>query len=56
MKYNEKKVDEVVLALLYLTVGNDHRAWKGHDWGALNRLHERADRKSKDESKISHLK
>jgi hypothetical protein len=41
--YNEKKVDEVVLALLHLTAFPDHgvtRAWKGFDWSTLNRLHE----------------
>ncbi len=43
MDYDEGKVDEMVLALLYLTSLNDQgfvRAWKGHDWDALNRLHE----------------
>jgi hypothetical protein len=33
------KIDETVLALLYLTLHNGVRAWKGHDWEALNRLH-----------------
>ena len=44
MDYDAEKVDEVVLALLYLTTFEDRRiprAWKGHDWGALNRLHEK---------------
>ena len=43
MDYDEGKVDEMVLALLYLTSFNEHgfvRAWKGYDWDALNRLHE----------------
>jgi hypothetical protein len=38
------KVDEAVLALLYLTLCDDRygaRAWKSHDWGALDRLHEK---------------
>ena len=26
------KVDEMVLALLFLTLHDDGRAWKGHDW------------------------
>src|SRR4051812_46021701 len=39
MEYDENKVDEVVLALLYLTLHDGDRAWKGHDWGALERLH-----------------
>ncbi len=45
MSYDTEKVDEAVLALLYLTLhdGNEQggRAWKSHDWDALNRLHER---------------
>jgi hypothetical protein len=42
MRYDELKIDEAVLALLYLTSFEDHgimRAWKGHDWDALGRLH-----------------
>lgn len=42
MRYDEAKIDEAVLGLLYLTSFEDHgssRAWKGHDWDALNRLH-----------------
>ena len=42
------KIDEAVLALLYLTCFNDGtrsqpiwRAWKGHDWDALDRLHQK---------------
>ena len=44
MKYDEDKVDETVLALLHLTSWEEQgfvRAWKGHDWDALNRLHEK---------------
>ena len=33
------KIDETVLALLHLTLHDGARAWKGHDWEALNRLH-----------------
>ncbi|HEV2732109.1 MAG TPA: DUF6429 family protein [Terriglobales bacterium] len=43
MEYDNDKVDEVVLALIFLTMfeESEHgaRAWKGHDWGALDRLH-----------------
>jgi hypothetical protein len=39
MEYDKDKVDEVVLALLYLTLHEGDRAWKGHDWDAMNRLH-----------------
>ena len=44
MKYDEDKVDELTLALLYLVAhsreeGCGARAWKGFDWDTLNRLH-----------------
>ncbi len=39
--YDRNKVDEVVLALMYLTLHNGDRAWKGFDWDALDRLHEK---------------
>ena len=41
MEYDQDKVDEVVLALLQLTRCGDGRAWKGHDWVTLDRLHEK---------------
>jgi hypothetical protein len=44
MEYDKDKVDDMVLALLYLTTFEDRpglRAWKGHDWEGLDRLHER---------------
>ena len=44
MEYNKDKVDEMVLALLYLTSFHDKyatRAWKGMDWGAMDRLYEK---------------
>jgi len=46
MKPNFDKIDDAVLALLHVTSFtegsrglNATRAWKGHDWEALNRLH-----------------
>jgi hypothetical protein len=33
------KIDDTVLALLQLTLHDTVRAWKGHDWEVLNRLH-----------------
>ena len=42
MEIDNEKVDEFTLALLYLTTFKDKyglRAWKSHDWGALDRLH-----------------
>jgi len=41
MEYDMDKVDEAVLALLFLTLHDGCRAWKGHDWEALGRLHEK---------------
>jgi len=58
MEHNEKKIDEMVLALMYLTTFTDRgsvRAWKGHDWDALGRLHEKgliSDPKSKAKSVV----
>jgi hypothetical protein len=43
MEIDKQKVDEMTLALLYLTTFKDKhglRAWKSHDWDVLNRLHE----------------
>jgi hypothetical protein len=45
MDYDQDKVDEMVLALQYLTMfseGGGTRTWKGHDWEALGRLHARS--------------
>jgi hypothetical protein len=46
MKPNLDKIDDAVLALLHLTsftessrIIKSTRAWKGHDWEALSRLH-----------------
>ena len=33
------KIDEAVLALLYLTLHDRFRAWKGFDWDAMDRLY-----------------
>jgi hypothetical protein len=42
MNYDKDKVDDAVLALLFLTIhDNNGRAWKGHDWDALGRLHQK---------------
>ena len=56
MDYDENKVDEITLALLWLTSFKDPagtRAWKGQDWGTMERLHAKgfiADPRSKTES------
>lgn len=41
MNINTDAIDEVALALLYLTLHDRYRAWKGFDWDVLNRLYER---------------
>ena len=41
MKLDTEKIDEAVLALLLLGLHDGGRAWKGFDWEALNRLHEK---------------
>jgi hypothetical protein len=44
MNVDTDKIDEAVLALLYLTRCDQRfgaAAWKSHDWDALNRLHEK---------------
>src|SRR5437879_5320862 len=41
MDYDRDKVDEMVMALLYLTIWEEAawgaRAWKSHDWDVLDR-------------------
>jgi hypothetical protein len=41
MPLNTDKIDDAALALLYLTLHDGHRAWKGLDWGVLGRLHDK---------------
>ena len=41
MEIDRGKIDEAVLALLWLTLHDERRAWKGFDWDALERLHAR---------------
>jgi len=56
MGINEDKIDEVVLALLYMNFHGDHdivRAWKSFDWDAMDRLYQKgyiSDPKSKAQS------
>jgi hypothetical protein len=35
------RIDDAVLALLLLGLHGEQRAWKGFDWDALGRLHEK---------------
>lgn len=44
MEFDEDKVDELTLALLWLVMWDDEpvtRAWKGFDWDTMNRLHDK---------------
>lgn len=60
MKHNTDKIDEATLALMYLGMhgrieGYGARAWKGFDWDAMDRLHEKgfiADPKGKAKSVV----
>ena len=58
MEYDKDKVDEMVLALPYLTIFSDKpvmRAWKGVDWDTLDRLFQKGyihDPKSKAKSVV----
>ena len=41
MEIDTDKIDDAVLGLLWLTLHDGRRAWKGFDWAALDRLHEK---------------
>jgi hypothetical protein len=41
MKCNQEKVDEMILALMYLGLHDESRVWKTFDWDSLNRLFEK---------------
>lgn len=40
-RMDTERVDDAVLALLLLGLHQDFRAWKGFDWDAMGRLHEK---------------
>ena len=53
VQLDHDKIDDAVLALLYLGLHDNVRAWKGFDWDALDRLHQKgfiSDPKSKAKS------
>jgi len=58
MEYDKDKIDEMVLALLYLTTFGEEgfkRSWKGYSWDVMDRLHEKgyiSDPKNKNKSVI----
>ena len=41
MEIDTDRIDEAVLALLYLGRHDGQRVWKSFDWDAMNRLHAR---------------
>ena len=41
MEDDTEKIDQAILALLYLTLHDENRAWKSFDWDAMSRLHEK---------------
>ncbi len=41
MDMDTDRIDETVLGLLWLTIHDERRAWKGYDWDVLDRLFER---------------
>ena len=41
MEIDTDRIDDAVLGLLWLTLHDGRRAWKGFDWGALDRLYEK---------------
>ncbi len=41
MDMDTDRIDDAVLALLFLGRHDGGRAWKGFDWNALERLHEK---------------
>ena len=40
MELDTNKIGDSTLALLYLGLHEEVRAWKGFDWDAMDRLHE----------------
>ena len=41
MEIDTAKIDEAVLAVLYLTLHDRNVVWKSIDWEAMGRLHEK---------------
>ena len=41
MDIDTDRIDDAVLALLYLGLHDRCRAWKSFDWESMNRLHEK---------------
>jgi hypothetical protein len=41
MSIDTDRIDDAVLALLYLSRHDEWRTWKSFDWDAMDRLHEK---------------
>jgi hypothetical protein len=41
MTVDKDRIDDAVLALLYLGLHDRYRAWKGFHWDAMNRLYDK---------------
>jgi hypothetical protein len=41
MTLNQQKVEDAVLAVLWLTLHDECRAWKTIDWDTMDRLHKK---------------
>lgn len=41
MDTDEDKIDDAVLALLWLTLHDERSAWKGFDWATTDRLYKK---------------
>ncbi|MCW3784765.1 DUF6429 family protein [Defluviimonas salinarum] len=41
MEIDRDRIDDAVLGLMWLTLHDERRAWKGFDWECLGRLHEK---------------
>jgi hypothetical protein len=41
LELDTEKIDQAVLALLYLGRHDGYRTWKGFDWDAMDRLHQK---------------
>jgi hypothetical protein len=54
-EYDFDKIDEMALALLYITLHDNVYAWKGMDWDVLDRLYQKGliqDPKNKNKSVV----
>lgn len=41
MKLSANKIDDAILALMYLGLHEGNKVWKGFDWEAMARLYEK---------------